>query len=62
MHTKYLSYPLPLVDRVVANGTVFIYAIRRQIRSQSDLICLGVLFIEQVEVCVAENEVQREVE
>lgn len=53
---------MSLINRVITYSTVFIHIITRKIRHQPDLIGLRILFIEQVEVGITKNEIQRKVQ
>lgn len=62
MHAQYFSDSLSFVDGVVANNTVFVEIVTGKVGYESDFISFGVLLVEEIQVSISENKVEREIQ
>lgn len=58
MHTQDFSDSLSFVNRVIANSTVFIKIVTGKVRHKPDFISLGILLVEEIQICIAKNKVE----
>jgi len=62
VHAQDFSDSLSFIDRVVANSTVFVEIVTGEVGHESDFISFGVLLVEEVQVSITENKVERKIQ